>query len=135
MIKEFINDSAKKLIPISKGHPNKLPVPWWSEEFSDLIKDKHTLSRRLDRVNKRFNNINNSNEPVISKAHKLVILAIEINVIKPMLNRTSAKFKKAVKEGKIISWRKYVSSLSSGTPIKNIWHKFRKINGNHTQSP
>ena len=135
LLKEFINDSAKKSIPISKGHPSKIPVPWWSNELSKLVKEKHTLSRRLDRINKRFNYINNSNEPMTEKAHKLVILAIEIIEIKPMLNKTSAKFKKAVKEGKIISWRKYISSLSSETPIKNIWHMFRKINGSHAQSP
>ena len=64
----------------------------------------------------------------------MVNIALEIDSLKPLYNKLSARFRKEVIQGKIISWRKYVSSLATNTPIKKIWEKFRKINGKFNNS-
>ena len=130
---KFIQNAADKSIPISTPHPNKQKVPWWSETLSELIKQKHSISRRLDVLNRRFNNLSKKQTDQTTILKK-VIIVLEIDKLKPLYNKLSAKFRKEVIQGKIISWRKYVSGLSSNTPIKRIWEKFRKINGKYNTS-
>ena len=130
---KFIRSAADKSIPITTPHPNKQKVPWWSETLSELIAQKHSIGRRLDTLNRRYNNLNKNriDQKIILK---MVTIVLEIDTLKPLYNKLSAKFRKEVIQGKIISWRKYVSSLSSHTPIKQIWEKLRKINGKFNTS-
>ena len=65
----------------------------------------------------------------------MTILLLEIDTLKPLYNKISAKFKKEVIQGRIISWRKYVSDLSNNTPVQKIQEKFRKINGTQAKPP
>ena len=67
-------------------------------------------------------------------ANKLVNIVIEIKLLKPYYNRISAKFRKEAIKGKILSWNKYVSTISETTPISKVWEKFRKINGSHIRT-
>merc|ERR1711915_29175 len=131
----FIKKAADKAIPYSKPHNKKHKVPWWSDDLSELIREKHILARRLDTLNRRFNKINKSKPFLEANILKMTIILLEIDELKPLYNKISAKFRKEVIKGKIISWRKYVSDLSYNTPIKKIWEKFRKINGSHIRPP
>ena len=134
ILTKFIQNAADKSIPISVPHPNKQKVPWWSETLSELIDKKHTIGRRLDTLNRRFNNLNKRHNINETNIFKMVTITIEISNLKPLYNKISAKFRREVIQGKIISWRKYVSSLTNNTPIKKIWEKFRKINGKNNNS-
>ena len=132
-ISKFIRNAADKAIPISKPHPNKQKVPWWSETLSELIEQKHSIGRRLDTLNRRFKKANNRLK-TDQTLFIMVNIVLEIDKLKPLYNKLSAKFRKEVIQGKIISWRKYISSISSNTPIKKIWEKFRKINGRYNNT-
>ena len=133
-ITDFIIKAADKSIPKYNPHPSKSPVPWWSETLSNLIKIKHKLSRLLNRFSKRLK-ILNANPFSPGNFSKVVLYSLLIDCIKPLYNKYNAKFRKAVIEGKIISWRNYISNISSKTSIKDIWHKVRKVNGSHIRSP
>ncbi|HIP25812.1 MAG TPA: hypothetical protein EYG81_05080, partial [Archaeoglobus profundus] len=132
---DFIKSAANKSIPMKSTKKIGRQVPWWSDTLSNMIKVKRTLSRRLDQLNKSFKKLMNSqviNERLI---YKLTSITIEINTMKPQYNKISAKFRREVIQGRIISWSKYVSNITSSTPINQIWHKFRKINGSYTRPP
>lgn len=49
--------------------------------------------------------------------------------------RASAQLKRVIKTSKTSSWRSYVSSISSSTPISAIWKRIYKISGKHPPSP
>ena len=132
---EFIKNAADKSIPRTTPLTTKNKVPWWSDELSALVKQKHSVGRRLDTLNRRFRKINKRQHLNESNLQKMVILLIEIDTLKPIYNKLSAKFRKEVIQGRIISWKQYVSNISSHTPIQKIWQKFRKINGNFIHSP
>ena len=131
-IVDFIKNAADKAIPMSTSLPTKCKVPWWSDTLSELIKEKHSIGRRIDRLNKRFNNLDRNN--IQGNLIKMVTILIEIDTLKPIYNKLCAKFRRGVIQGKIISWRQYVSGISSQTPIKKIWEKFRKINNSYGNS-
>merc|ERR1711915_424619 len=132
---EFIKNADDKPIPKSNPHPMKYKVPWWSDKLTELINIKHSLGRLLDNLNKRFNKMNKKIPILEENLQKITILLLKIDVLKPLYNKISAKLRKEVIQGIIISWRKYVSDLSYNTPIKKIWEKFRKINGSHIRPP
>ena len=134
-IVEFMKNAANKSIPMITSHGTKRHVPWWSEKLSSLVKLKHSLGRRLDRLNKKFQQIKYNRLRNEQSIYKLVSLTITIKTIKPEYNKISAQFRKEVIQGRIISWNKYVSSITTSTPISQIWHKFRKINGSYTRPP
>ena len=48
---DFIINAASKSIPKTSYCPNLRTVPWWTDDLSEIIKLKHKLSRRLDRLN------------------------------------------------------------------------------------
>ena len=128
---DFIINAADKTIPKTTGNPKKHSVPWWSDTLSHLIQEKHSLGRRLETLHKRFNTISQKPLYYENTANKLVEIAIEISVIKPLYNKICARFRKEVIKGKITSWHKYVSSISDTTSMSKVWEKFRKINGSH----
>merc|ERR1711915_573087 len=58
---------------------------------------------------------------------KIIKLSSELKVIRPILNKLRAKFKRKVLLEKSESWKKYVSSINSQTPIKKIWRRYKKV--------
>ena len=134
-IVNFITKAADKSMPKTASHPLKHCVPWWSETLNNLVKEKTTLGRRLATLNKRFKKLLNKQVKCSNDVSTMVTISLEINLIKPHYNKISAKFRKEVIQGKIISWQKYISSITEKTPIHKIWEKFRKINGAYTKSP
>ena len=117
-ITKFIKDAADKTIPHSIPHTTKYKVPWWSDSLNELVKLKHSIGRRLDTLNRRFNKIDKSQPLEARNLQKMITILIEIDALKPEYNKLSAKFRKEVIQGRIISWRQYVSEISSNTPVK-----------------
>ena len=134
-IKKFITTAAEKTIPLCATHPMKHSVPWWSDSLSDLIKEKHHVGRRLETLNKRFSKLSAKPQMTDETLNKIIDISIEISVLKPYFNKISAKFRKEAIRGRIISWQKYVSTISENTSIKKVWQKFRSINGTNKRPP
>ena len=134
-VTDFMKRAADKSIPQSTPHPNKNKVPWWSDTLSELVKQKHTVGRRLDSLHRRFSKINKVQQLQEKNLQKMITILLEIDTLKPFYNKLCAKFRKGVIQGKILSWKQYISTITSNTPIKKIWHKFRKINGTFTNPP
>ena len=127
----FIIDAANESIPKSTYNPNKRTVPWWNTDLSEMIKLKYKLSRRIDRLNQRFKKLNNVNNKTLKS---LVLIAVELDCIKPLLNKISATFRKRILENRRSSWNDYISNFSNDT-TKQFWDKYRKINGNFIRAP
>ena len=131
---EFIINAANESIPLITYSSSKKTVPWWSEDLSKNIKLKHSLSRRLDRLNSRFNNIiKNSNDRFY--LHNLVLILLEIDCVKPVLNKIAALVRREILQNRKNSWRNYVNNLSETNSQQQLWQKFRKINGSFSFSP
>ena len=54
----FIKNAAKKSMPVTTAavQPLKHAVPWWSDTLAQLVEEKHKIGRKLESLNKRFNN-------------------------------------------------------------------------------
>ena len=120
-------DASNKCIPIISFNADKQTVLWWSKELSELIKRKYILSRKLNRLNQRFKKINKKCD-ITQTLQKLVSIALELECTKPCLNKTAALIRKNILQNKKTSWKNYVTDFSEAT-TKQLWHKFRKING------
>ena len=131
----FITNAADKSMPKTSNRLMKHCVPWWSETLSQLIEEKQTLSRKLESLNKRFNTLSNTTLLLGNSLTMLVDITIEISLLKPHYNKICAKFRKEAIRGKIMSWQKYVESISNNTSISKVWQKFRKINGTNSCVP
>ena len=131
----FVKNAAEKAMPLTSATatPLKHCVPWWSNTLFHLIKEKHVVGRKLETLNKRFNNLSNKPQKTNDIIRKLIDLAIEISVLKPYFNRISAKFRRETIKGKIISWQKYITNISETTSMKKVWQKFRSVNGTHSR--
>ena len=130
----FLKSVADKSIPLSRPHPRKSPVPWWSEELSSLVRAKHMLGRRLGRLTQKYNNFRLvASSP--SELRNLIDLGLHISVLKPLYNKFSAKFRKAVIQGRITSWRAFVATTSSSTNLHTYWRKFGNIKGKYISPP
>ena len=134
-ITEFIINAANSSIPKTSNCHSKKPVSWWSDELTDLVKTKHILRNRIDRLNQRFEKIKFGFTMNGRDLQKLVIIAIQISQLKPELNKISAKFRRQVIRSRKNSWETYVSTLSGNVSDKEMWSKFRKITGNHIRPP
>ena len=131
---EFIINAANESIPLISYSSSKRTVPWWSEDLSQKIKLKHSLNRRLDRLNNRFKNIINKTENKIN-LHNLVLISLEIECVKPVLNKISAIVRRDILQNRKQSWCNYVNNFSEISSQQKLWKKFRKINGSFSISP
>ena len=92
VLTDFITTAADQSIPKTSIHPPKHSVPWWSDTLNQLIKDKHTIGRKLETLNKRFKLLSLNPLLMEIRMHKLVDLAIEISVLKPYYKKLNASF-------------------------------------------
>ena len=102
-IVEFMTNAADKTIPKTTNHSVKHSVPWWSATLNQLIKEKTTIGRRLDTLNNRFKKLSNKQIKLPTVLNKMVDISLEISLLKPHFNKISAKFRKEVINGKIVS--------------------------------
>ena len=128
----YLIDISNQSIPLITYNKRQRTVPWWTNSLSQNVKLKHSLSRRLDRLNQRYNNIIKNNNLTL---YSLVNIAIEIETLKPCLNKISAIIRKALIENRRSSWRNYVTNLPEDTTNQKLWHKYRKISGSMIYPP
>ena len=127
--------AADESIPMTQPHRRKKEVPWWTAELQNLVTEKHKTSNKLIRLKKQLDKLTKSGEITQEKMGKIMHKTIEIKNTRINLNRMSAVFKRAVRKEKETSWKKYVSSINSRTPLKKLWKRFRKVNGAQTYAP
>ena len=135
ILKNCIITAADNSIPKSKTKKGKKEVPWWSKELKELLIEKHRNSNKLIRLKKKLSKL--MNETNLRQEQKIQIIntTIHITSVRINLNKISAIFKREVRKRKEESWKKYLSSINSRTPIKKIWKRFRKVNGGNTSPP
>ena len=118
-------------IPLISHNTNQKTVPWWSLNLSQKIKLKHRLNRRLDRLDTRLkSNIKSDKKAFL--LHNLVMIALEIECVRPYVNKISALIRKEIINNRKKSWQTYVEKFSETTSQTKLWQKFRKINGSFT---
>ena len=49
--------------------------------------------------------------------------------------QASARFRRTVRSAQTSSWRSYVSTLTSSTPIASVWRRIHKLSGKHPPQP
>nr|CAH7755976.1 unnamed protein product [Callosobruchus chinensis] len=82
------------------------PVSWWNQDCEKVIKESKQAFNQLRRHNTTEN---------------LVDLKLK-----------RARVRLTVRKSQKESWRKYVSTINSLTPISKVWKKIRSITGNKT---
>ena len=100
---ENLLDIASECIPMTSTKSSKKSKPWFDADCKNAIKKRNAAYRRYQ----------NNPDPD--------------NAIRVRLFR--AKCRRTIKSRKRASWRQYVSSINSNTPIKKVWTKIRKITG------
>ena len=104
-VTKCIIDAAEQSIPKTKGGLFRKCVPWWNPEIGAARKEKRKLQRQYYRT-------------------RLIEHREEFT-------RARAKFRYLVKQSRQKSWRDYISSINSSTPINKVWAKIDKIRGKH----
>lgn len=104
-ISNKILEAAKASIPQTSTKPRKKYVPFWSEELSDLIKNRRRLERRFEST----------------------------RLLSDYLNFLRAKYKarKVMREKENSSRVEFLSSINSNNSTSSIFKNLRKINGKH----
>ena len=102
-----IHLAAQAAIPRSTGRYRRPPVPWWSQECQQAVRARKAALRQLKR-----------RPSDAAFTH---------------YKRTRANARRVLKEARRMSWRHYVSSINSGTPLSLVWDKVRKIAGRSTR--
>ena len=106
-LKEVVMNAAQRYIPKSSAIGRIDSVPWWNEKCQVAwLKKKHAQKRYLQ--SKTVRN-------------------------KVLLNMTRARLRRSMKLSRRESWRDYVSSITSDTPVSSVWQKIRKIERRGTQ--
>ena len=99
--------AASTSIPRTSGIFHRRPTPWWNHEC--------WLGRRATRRAYARLRAQPTSE------------ALRINFL-----GTRARYRRILKDAKEGSWRSYVSSINSSTPMTKIWQRVRKMKGKYT---
>ena len=100
----IIYNAADSSIPKKQPNP-KYPVPWWNSECSRTQAERKRAMRRYRRTK--------------SLGDKIA------------LNRATAEARKVKRAARKESWKRYLSSINSDTPINKHWAKISKIKGKY----
>ena len=84
-------------------------VPWWNPTCQRMLRLKRAAWNRYRHLR---------NTP--SQTSALI-----------QFKRTSAKFRQTIKSAQSESWKKYVSTLTSSTPLTSVWRRIHKLSGKH----
>jgi len=106
IVKQFtsiITEAAHKSIGKTIIHPKKTPVPWWSNECNNAIKNYKKALNRYKKTKTVPDHIN--------------------------LKKAKALSRRIIKHQKTESWKKLINDLTPNTPIKEAWKKIRLIEG------
>ena len=105
-----IHSAAIQSIPKTKGQFPKRPVPWWNADCSIAIREKRAAFSRLRR---------HRGDPHCLEAFK----------------QTRARTRRILKEAQRKSWKSYLSSINSRTPLTEVFNRVRKIAGKFSAPP
>ncbi|KAE9522075.1 hypothetical protein AGLY_017519 [Aphis glycines] len=106
IVKQFtsiITEAAHKSIGKTITHPKKTPVPWWSKECNNAIKNYKKALNRYKKTKTIPDHIN--------------------------FKKAKALSRRIIKHQNIESWKKLINDLTPNTPIKEAWKKIRLIEG------
>ena len=135
IIKQSIIQAANESIPKTGKNNKRKEVPWWTKEIQELSDQKHKVSNIMTRTKKKLNKLLRRDNQNQGEMEKIIKLTTELKVIRPELNKLTAMFKRKVLIGKSESWKNYVSSINSRTPIKKVWRRIKKVSNAITQAP
>ena len=94
---------TEESIPKSSTSSKRVKKPWFTDDCKEAIKQRRAALRRFN------------DRPTTENLNNYRIFR--------------AKARRTIKESKRMSWRNYVSTLSSCTSMKKVWDAVRKING------
>lgn len=104
----YIHGAARLAIPMSVPGRGS-PVPWWTAECARTHRVRKSARRRYQRTRSDIDRI--------------------------ALNRATAIARHTKRQARRQSWRDFVSSINSTTPISKVWKKISKISGKYRRDP
>ena len=107
---DVLQSAALQSVPKTSGRFPKRPVPWWTDECTAAVRARRAAFSRVRR-------------------HRGDRLCLED------FRRARARARRTLKTAQKDSWRGYVSSITSLTPLTHIFNRVRKIAGKFTPSP
>ena len=105
-VTDMLHSAALQAIPKTAGHFPHRPLPWWNAECTSAIRAKRIAFSRLRRHR--------------GEAEYLIAF-----------RRARANARRVLKDARRTSWRAYVSSINSKTPLTQVWNRVRKISGKY----
>ena len=105
--------AAQVAIPLSTRPFMAKCVPWWTPACTKALRQKRARWKSYRRK-----------MHTCDRQHHLILF-----------KRASAVFRRVVKDAKSESWRSYVSSINSFTPVPAVWRRIRKLSNKHLPSP
>ena len=108
-IENVVMNAASISVPVKSGNYRRPPVPWWSEECRDAVRDRGRAERALRRHYSLENKI--------------------------WYNRAKAKCKYICNKARKESWQRFLGTINQRTNLHAIWKKVRKISGKFKANP
>lgn len=107
---DFLHSVALQSIPRTSGRFPKRPVPWWNEDCTRAVREKRAAYNRVCRYR---------GDPLYLEDFR----------------RARARARRTFKVAQRGSWRSYISSITSRTPLTEVFNKVRKISGKFSPPP
>ena len=130
----FLDNLNKEKLKLTSNSKRTRQVPWWNKALSEMVKDKKYLANRLARLTKKYKKLQQfpMTPTNIKERARTSILYYKL---KPIHNRIKAFLKREIKRCRENYWIKYISSVSSSTPMALVWRQFRIITGTASTEP
>nr|CAH7748190.1 unnamed protein product [Callosobruchus chinensis] len=112
LVENFTNNlnlAASQSIPKTQPIVRKKSVPWWNQNIRQAIAERKSALKTFRRNCTQQNLIN--------------------------FKKARAKARRLISESKKSTWSNYVSSMTTTTPISEVWRKAKSISGKSHQQP
>ena len=96
-------------IPRTSGLPRRKPLPWWTAECATALRDKRQAYK-------------------LYKRHPCEYLRVQYR-------KANARLRFVQKQARRTSWQSFVGSLSSQTPLQEVWKRVKKMRGKFSPDP
>ncbi|KAK3894956.1 hypothetical protein Pcinc_001312 [Petrolisthes cinctipes] len=106
---DTLHSAALNSIPRTSGYFPKRPVPWWSPVCTTAVREKRAAFSRLRR---------NRGDPTLLEDFR----------------RARARARRVLKEARRASWKAYVSSINTKTPLTQVFRRVCKMAGKFSPS-
>lgn len=107
-----IISAAEQSIPRTKGAPSRRVVPWWNDEVHVAVKKRRTALRRM------------KSAPSDERREELA----------RDFKTARREARQVIKSAKEESWKQFVSSFNVHTSVKDMWNKYRSLQGRCRQA-